>query len=263
MPLGCVCIESLGSSKLNATEGTVLDVALDLEHPRDVILVADHHCHTPTRHVVALRHRIELDTAVLGTRHLENAQTLLTQDERIRIVVHHHDVVILGKLHEPLVGLSLCTATCRHIRIVGPHQFHLREIHLLKLLEIRLPAVVLPQVVVHDLRPEDLRERGIGGVTGIGHQHLVAGIHEGEGDMEDTLLGADERQHLRIAVDVDTHQRPIVLPSGRLQVDHTPQDRCVLEVIEPPFVTMCCFVPGVPSPSPGLPAGSTLFQSTL
>lgn len=37
-----------------------------------------------------------------------------------------------------------------------------------------------------------------------------------------------------VAVEVDTHQWPVVLPSGRLQMDHAPQDRCFLEVIEPP-----------------------------
>ena len=38
-----------------------------------------------------------------------------------------------------------------------------------------------------------------------------------------------------IAVDVDTHQRPIVLPAGRLKVEHTAIGRGRLEVQEPPL----------------------------
>ena len=95
-----------------------------------------------------LRHRIELDTAVLRTRHLEDAQTFFAQDEGIGIIVHHHDAMILGKLHQTLIGLTLGTTTRRHVGIVGPHEFHLREIHLLQFLEVRLPTIVLTQIVV-------------------------------------------------------------------------------------------------------------------
>ena len=37
-----------------------------------------------------------------------------------------------------------------------------------------------------------------------------------------------------VAIEVYTHQRPVVLPAGGLQMDHTPQDGCLLEMIEPP-----------------------------
>ena len=71
-----------------------------------------------------LRHGVELDAAVLGTRYLKDAQVFLAQDKAVGVVIHHDDAVILGKLHQTLLGLTLCTSTSRHIRIVGPHQLH-------------------------------------------------------------------------------------------------------------------------------------------
>ena len=127
---------------------------------------------------------------------------LLAEDERVRIVVHNHDAVILGKLHQAFVGFTLGTASRRHVGIIGPHQFHSREVHLLQLLEVGLPTVVLAQIVVHDIRTEDLRERGVGGVAGIGHQHAIPRIHEGQRHVEDTLLRADQRQHLGLPIQI-------------------------------------------------------------
>ena len=32
--------------------------------------------------------------------------------------------VLLGKCHQLFVGFALCHTACRHVRIVGPHQFY-------------------------------------------------------------------------------------------------------------------------------------------
>ena len=37
-----------------------------------------------------------------------------------------------------------------------------------------------------------------------------------------------------ISVKIDTHQRPVVLPTDRLQMNNTSQDGCLLKMIEPP-----------------------------
>ena len=150
-----------------------------------------------------LRHRVELDTAVFGTWYLKQRHRLLVEDEAIGIVVDDDDVVILCKLHQSLVGLTTRIATRRHVGIVGPHQLHVREIHLLQFVEVGLPPIVLTQVVIHNLRTQYLRERCIGGIARIGHEHLVARIHESEGDVEDTLLRTDERLYLRLGVEID------------------------------------------------------------
>ena len=82
---------------------------------------------------------------------------LLAQDEAVRIIIHYNDVMLLGKLHQSLVGLHLGSATSRHIGIIGPHELHLREVHLLQLVEVGLPAIILAQVIVHDIGTQNLR----------------------------------------------------------------------------------------------------------
>ena len=55
--------------------------------------------YTPSWHVVALAHRVEFDATFLRSRHIEDAQRLLVQDEAIWIVVHDDDVLSTGKIH--------------------------------------------------------------------------------------------------------------------------------------------------------------------
>ncbi len=201
MPLVGVVV-GLGSSQLDASESTALDVRLHLQDPGDELGIGGAEAHTPAWHVVALRHRIELDAAVLGARHLQKRERLVVEDEAVGIVVHHDDVVVLCEPHQTLVGLHAGRSACRHVGIVGPHQPYTRKVHLLQLVEIGLPAVLRTQVVVHNLRAENLAERGIGGIARIGHQHLVARIDESQRDMQDAFLRAYQRQHLLRGVEI-------------------------------------------------------------
>ena len=202
MPLVGVVEHRLGSSQLNASEASVVDVALHLQNPRDEGLVARNHRHTPARHVVALAQRIEFDAAVLGTRHLHDAHRVFVEDERIWIVVHHHDVVFLGEGYQLFVGLSLRHSACRHVRIVGPHQLHVAQVHLLQGVEVGLPSVVLTQVVVGNLGTQNLVDGGVGGIARVRDEHLVARVAEGERYVQDAFLAAYERLYLRSPVKV-------------------------------------------------------------
>ena len=215
VPLVGIVEHGLGSSELDSAEASVVDVALHLQDPGDKLLVARNHSHTPSRHIVALAERIEFDAAVLGARHLHDAQRMLVEDERIRVVIHHHDVVILGKLHESLVGFHLCHSTGRHVRIVGPHQLHVAEVHLLQRLEVWLPFIVLAQVVIGNLGAENLVDGSIGRIARVWDEHLVARVAEGERNVQDTLLATNEGLDFRSPVKI--HVIPsLVITSHRL-----------------------------------------------
>ena len=123
MPLLTVVI-CLSSSQLDTTECSTLNVRLHFQDPLDELSVGSTKSDTPTWHIVALRHRIELDAAVLGTWNLKNTQMLLTEDERIGVIVYYDDIMLLSKRHQSLVSLTTGSASRRHIRIVGPHQLH-------------------------------------------------------------------------------------------------------------------------------------------
>ena len=145
---------------------------------------------------------------------------MVVEDKRVGVVVHHHDAMAACKIHQPLIGIHPRVAAGGHVGIVGPHQLHPAEVHRLQLVEVGLPPVVLTQVVVHYPRAENLAERGVGGIAGIGHEHTVAGVDEGEGDMEDALLAANEWQHLFGRV--ECHAIPPLIEIGH----GTAQFRC-------------------------------------
>ena len=151
---------------------------------------------------------LEFDAAVLGARHLHDAQRTLVEDEAVGIVVDDDEVVPACEVHEPPVEFGGGIGARRHVGIVGPHDFHAAQVHLLQCVEVRLPLPVLPQVVGDDFAAEQAVERGVGGVSGVGNEYLVARIDQCEGDMEDAFLRTDER--LDFGVRIEFH---IIEPS--------------------------------------------------
>ena len=211
MPLGIVLVGGC-RSQLHGAEGARVDVALHLQDPFHKFRVRGQHAHAPSRHVVAFAHGIEFDAALLGTWHLQDAQPLMVEDEAVRVVVDDDDVVPLREVHQFFVGFATRVGTRGHVRIIAPKDFHARQVHLFQGIEIRLPSVFGQQVVVGDLLPEQFAERGVGGIAGVGHQHPVAGIGEGERHVQDAFLGADER--LDFAVRVQVHAVPAFVECG-------------------------------------------------
>ena len=107
------------------------------------------------------------------------------------------------EVNQLLIQFASGASTCRHVGIVGPHEFHTLKVHCFQLVEIGMPSVILTQVVVHDLLSQNLAQRCVGRVAGIRNQHLVAWIAESEGDMQDSFLAADERLDFCRWVEVD------------------------------------------------------------
>ena len=174
----------LSRRQLECAEGSAIYVALHLQYPRYELAIGGKHAHTPAGHIVTLGHGVELYATILCPLYLQDAQFLaLVEDEGVGVVVHDDYVVLLGKAHQSFVGLHLCLTTRGHIGIVCPHQFYAREVHLLKLLEVGLPTVALQQVVVYNPCPKQLAQRGVGGITRVGHQHTIARVYEGESDV--------------------------------------------------------------------------------
>lgn len=62
--------------------------------------VGGKHTYTPARHVVALTHGVELDTAFFGSRNIEDTDRLMVQNEAVWVVVYNDDVVAAGKVDQ-------------------------------------------------------------------------------------------------------------------------------------------------------------------
>ena len=216
VPLLAVAV-GFGRCQLYAAESSAVDVALDFQYPLDELGVRGAQAHTPARHVVALRHRVELNAAVLGAGHLQERQRMVVQDEGVGVVVHHDDAMVLCEPHQALVGLHACCAAGGHVGIVGPHQLDAAQVHLLQRVEVGLPAVVLHQVVVHDLGTENFAERRVGGIAWIGHEYLLAGVDEGQRGVQDALLAADERLYLGLRVQLHAVPAQVEVGHGLAQ----------------------------------------------
>ena len=88
---------------LDCTEHARVHVGLESPEGIHHLPVADDRAGTPPCHVVALGEREELDTHVLGTRSLEEAgrHVAVEGDVGVGVVVHHHQVVRFGEVHQP------------------------------------------------------------------------------------------------------------------------------------------------------------------
>ena len=148
---GRIRFKCFGSCQLHGTEHSAVDVAFHFQNPLYKLCVRSQHADTPSRHIVTFTHGVEFYTAFFGTRHTQDTDRLIVQDKAVRIVVHNHDVLAAGKLHQAFVQFRSSVGTGRHVRIVGPHQFHAAQIHLFQFIEVRHPSVFLFQVIVHHL----------------------------------------------------------------------------------------------------------------
>ena len=127
--------------------------------------------------------------------------------------------MLLGEVDEALVGLAARGSACRHVGIVGPQQLAVRLMKhdVLELVEVGLPAASFGEVVAHHVGAQELRERGVGWVARVGHQHRVAGVHEGQRGVQDAFLGADEGLDLCLGVEGDVVPTLVERGHGRAQ----------------------------------------------
>ena len=82
----------------------------------------------------------------------------MVQDEAVWVVVHNDKVVAQGEIYQFFVRLAPGVGTRRHVGIVGPHDFHARQVHFFQGFEVRLPAVFGQQVIIGDSLAEDFAE---------------------------------------------------------------------------------------------------------
>ena len=113
--------------------------------------------------------------------------------EGIWIVVDYEYPVPPSEIHDPFIELGSRLGPGRHVRVIGPHDLHPIQVHVLELVEIRMPAVLPLQVVRDELRPGQLCGGCVGGIARVRHEDLLAGIDESQAHQEYSLLGTHER----------------------------------------------------------------------
>ena len=160
---------------------------------------------------MALRQGIHLQAYLTGARHGQDGLRLV-QDEAVRVVVDQEDAVLPCEGHQFFHHVAAGGGSGGHVGVIHPHELYAGKVHGIEGVEVRIPAVGGNQVVVQDLSLAHPGGRRIGGISGIGHQHFVAGIQEGQGQQEDALLGAHERLDFSVRVQGDAI--PAGVPAG-------------------------------------------------
>ena len=115
---------------------------------------------------------------------------VVEDDLGVGVVVDNDDVVLPGESNE----LFIEGPGRRHAHGVGRvgHHHHLGLPGQLRVdgVQVRQVAVLRPQLVIRDFRAAEHGTHFKDGVAGVGHQHHVAGVADGQADVGQPLLGA-------------------------------------------------------------------------
>ena len=220
--------ERFHHGRLHRAELPRVYIALHAQDPRHELCIRGQHGHAPARHVVRLAHRIQLDAHLLGALHSEDAARVIVQNEAVWVVVTDDDAVPTPKVDQALQQLVRRVRTCRHVRIIGPHQLdrwaqrRLTFGHeVLQRLKVGLPSARRLKRVRNQLRTHQTAHRAISRVSRVGHQDAFAGVEEGHRDVQDALFRPDERQHFTFRIQRDAI--PLFVPRrvASTQLGHT------------------------------------------
>ena len=134
-------------SHLERLEHTRIHLALHFQYLRYDLSIGCHHADTPSGHIVGLAERIQFQTALFRSGYRQDGKRPVIQDETVRIVIADQDTVPAAEIRQFPIQLHGSRSSCRHVRIIRPHDLHSGQIHLLQRIEIRLPSVAGLQVI--------------------------------------------------------------------------------------------------------------------
>ena len=114
------------------------------------------------------------------------------------------NVVLGGELHSPVEHLLGGQSARGHLGVVHNHHLHTAQVPTLHLLKVGQPTLFGREGVGQGLSTGEGYGRAIGGVAGVGDEHLLALAHKGHTEVHKSLLGAYERQHLGVHIEFHT-----------------------------------------------------------
>ena len=123
----------------------------------------------------------------------------------------YQDIMLPAEGDQPFQQLLRGRTTAGHVGVVDPHHLHPRQIALLQGIKVGIPAGSLRNIIIYRHRLHHLRHGAVGGISHVGHQHPVAGVEIGHGEVEDPLLGTHQRHHVRTGVEGHSVMLPIPL----------------------------------------------------
>jgi hypothetical protein len=151
-------------------------------------------------------------------------------DLGVGVIVADDQVMASGEGHHLAEELERGGRRRRVVRIIQVHHAHAgAALHDgLELFEVGEKTVLLAQREWERQAAHQMHGRGVDGVARIGHEHPLAGIHEGEREVGDALLGADQREDFALGLYAHA-EASLEEPRGRAaELDHAPVRRILV-----------------------------------
>ena len=105
--------------------------------------------------------------------------------------MQQQDIMLTGKSDQVAEQSFTRCGTGRHVRKIHDHDLHAVEPTAFDLSEIGHPAVLLTKQVIDTNASRNRCGGVVGRITGIGDQHLIAGVQVSHTNMHDTLFRTD------------------------------------------------------------------------
>ncbi len=131
-----------------------------------------------------------------GVARNDGALVAVEGDLGVGVVVHDEDLVGAGELDHALEEPLGHDRAGRVVGVVEVHQLGLARDVLVDRAEVGDEAELGLERHQHGLGACEPRAAGVDGVAGVGGERVVAGVEEGEVEVEDRLLGADRGDDL-------------------------------------------------------------------
>ena len=212
---------------LDGREGAVVEVALEPRERVDQLLVADHEADAPAGHVVGLREREELDGDIFGAGNLKDAGRLVAVEGDVGVgeVLDEPEAVLAGERDEAREERQLDALCGRVRREVDDERLGARRHARDDLFKLREKAFLVVDGNADDVRAGDDRAVNVDGVAGVGNEHGVARVEDGETEVGDALFGADGDDGLGVGVEIDVVARLVPVADGLAQARNAAGDR--------------------------------------
>ena len=204
---------------LDGREGAVVEVAFEAGEGVDEDGVADHESDAPAGHVVALRQGEELDGDVFGAGDLEDAGRLVSVEAEVGVgeVVDEVESVLAGERDEAREEGQVDALRGGVRREVDDEGLGARGHARDEVFELGEKLVAVVDGDADDVGAGDDGAVDVDGVAGVGHEHGVARVENGEAEVGDALFGADGDDGLGVGVEIDVVARLVPVADGLAQ----------------------------------------------
>ena len=154
---------------------------------------------------------MKLDAHVLGALRVQEADRLIAVKGHfgISVVAAHDDVVGAGELDELVVEVHFRASGGGIVRIVDEHEFRVFRHVRGDRAQVRQKIIFRGKGHEMHLPVREIRPDLVNGIGRIRNEHVVAGVHERQGDMGDALLRANQGDHLGSRIERNPEPRPI------------------------------------------------------